>query len=79
VLSVPSLDTITVALTLGGAVTQLTGIGVCFVLETMRVKQASDVSTLIYANSLLPGNRAWVDDDGTGHWVVYEKINPFTV
>ena len=77
VLSVPSLTTITVALTLGGAVTQLTGTGVCFVLETMRVSQASDVSTLIYANSLLPGNRAWVDDDGTGHWVVYEKINPF--
>ena len=78
VLSVPSLDTITVALTLGGAVTQLTGIGVCFVLESMRVAQAADVSNLVYANSLLPGNRAWVDDDGTGHWVVYEKINPFT-
>jgi hypothetical protein len=77
VLSVPSLDSITVALTLGGAVTQLTGIGVCFVLESMRVAQASDVSNLVYANSLLPGNQAWVDDDGTGHWVVYKKINPF--
>lgn len=78
VLSVPSLTTVTVALTLGGAVTQVTGTGICFVLETMRVKQASDVSNLVYANSLLPGNRAWVDDDGTGHWTVYEKINPFT-
>jgi hypothetical protein len=78
VISTPSLTTATVALTLGGAVTQLTGTGVCFVLETMRVRQAADVSNLIYANSLLPGNRAWVDDDGTGHWVVYEKINPFT-
>jgi len=78
VISTPSLTTITVALTLGGAVTQITGTGICFVLETMRVRQAADVSTLIYANSLLPGNRAWVDDDGTGHWVVYEKIDPFT-
>jgi hypothetical protein len=78
VLSVPSLKTVTVELTLGGAVTQVTGIGVCFVLETMRVAQASDVSNLIYSNSLLPGNKAWVDDDGTGHWVVYEKIDPFT-
>lgn len=79
VLSVPSLDTITVELVLGGAVTQVTGIGVCFVLETMRVAQASDVSNLVYANSLLPGNQAWVDDDGTGHWVVYKKISPFTL
>lgn len=78
VLSVPSLSTVTVALSLPAPATQVTGDGVCFVLESMRVRQAADVSTLSYANRLLPGNKAWVDDDGTGHWVVYEKINPFS-
>jgi hypothetical protein len=78
VLGIPGLKTITVELSLGGAATTVTGTGVCFVLESMRVRQASDVSLLEYSNSLLPGNRAWVDDDGTGHWAVYEKINPFS-
>jgi len=78
VLTVPSLKTVTISLSLGGAATTVTGTGVCFVLESMRVRQASDVSLLEYSNSLLPGNRAWVDDDGTGHWTVYEKINPFS-
>lgn len=79
VISVPTLKTITVELSLGGAATTITGTGVCFVLESMRVRQASDVSLLEYSNSLLPGSRAWVDNDGTGKWVVYQKINPFSL
>lgn len=77
VLNTPSLFTVTIALALPAPATLIEGNGVCFVLESMRVKQAADVSTLSYANRLLPGNKAWVDDDGTGHWVVYEKIDPF--
>ena len=77
VLSVPGLFTVTVTLAIPAPATQITGNGVCFVLESMRVRQAADVSALSYANRLLPGNQAWVDDDGTGHWVVLEKIDPF--
>jgi hypothetical protein len=45
----------------------------------MRVSQASDVSLLPYANQLVPGARAWVDNNGSGHWQVIEKQEPFQV
>jgi hypothetical protein len=44
----------------------------------MRVSQASDVASLPYSNSLISGARAYVDDNGSGHWQVLEKQNPFT-
>ena len=78
VLSVPSLKTVTIALSLPENTTTLTGSGVCFVLESVRVNQASDIADLSFANNLLPTNRVWVDDDGTDHWAVYEKQDPFT-
>ena len=78
VVSVTGLKTIVVELILPGSVTQLAGDGICFVFETMRVAQASDIADLSYSNSLVAGNQAWVDDDGTGNWVVLEKAEPFT-
>jgi hypothetical protein len=59
--------------------TSLTGNGLGWFLQTMRVSQASDVATLPYANALIPGARAWVDDNGAGHWQVLEKQAPFTL
>jgi len=59
--------------------TTLTGNGLGWFLQTMRVSQASDVATLPYANALVPGARAWVDDNGSGHWEVLEKQAPFTL
>jgi hypothetical protein len=53
--------------------------GIAYSLQTMRVSQASDVIDLPYVNSLLPGARAWVDNNGTGLWQVIEKQEPFTV
>ena len=55
-----------------------TGSGIGFVLQTQRVKQASDVITLPYANSLIPGNKVWVDNNGLGLWEVLEKQLVFT-
>ena len=55
-----------------------TGAGIGFVLQTQRVSQASDVITLPYANSLIPGNKVWVDNNGLGLWQVLEKQNVFT-
>jgi hypothetical protein len=55
-----------------------TGDGIGFVLQTQRVSQASDVINLPYANSLIPGNKVWVDNNGLGRWEVLEKQNVFT-
>jgi hypothetical protein len=80
VLAVPGATEIVVEL----PVTILTGLsnislqGIAYSLQTMRVSQASDVVDLPYVNSLLPGARAWVDNNGTGHWEVIEKQAPFT-
>jgi hypothetical protein len=79
VLTVPSATEIIVEL----PVTLLTGLsnillqGIAYSLQTMRVSQASDVIDLPYVNSLLPGARAWVDNNGTGLWEVIEKQAPF--
>jgi len=42
------------------------------------VPQASDVVNLPYSNDLIPGAKVWVDNNGSGHWTVLEKQNPFT-
>jgi hypothetical protein len=54
------------------------GAGIGFVLQTQRVSQASDVINLPYANSLIPGNKVWVDNNGLGLWEVLEKQDVFT-
>lgn len=54
------------------------GVGIGFVLQTQRVSQASDVVALPYANSLIPGNKVWVDNNGLGLWEVLEKQDVFT-
>ena len=78
VASVPGIRTATIALSLPDSTTSITGIGVGLVLESVRVAQASDISSLSFVNQLVAGSRAWVDDDGTGHWAAYQKTDPFT-
>ena len=75
--SVPSLQTITVSLSLSGDTTTLTGIGLVLSLESVRFAQASDIVNASFANNIVPGNQAWVDDYGNGNWAVLQKINPF--
>ena len=52
--------------------------GIGFVLQTQRVSQASDTVNLPYSNSLIPGNKVWVDNNGLGLWQVLEKQDVFT-
>ena len=78
VLSVPSLNKVTIAFRFFGTRTVINGTGLAFTLQTMRVSQASDVDTLPYTNSLLPGAKVWVDDNGSGLWQVIEKQNIFS-
>ena len=79
VVRVPSINQLVAAFSFVNT-SQITavGSGIGFVLQTQRVKQASDVITLPYANSLIPGNKVWVDNNGLGLWEVLEKQLVFT-
>jgi hypothetical protein len=77
VLSVPTLNEVSIALVLTGGQTVINGIGVGFTLQTQRVAQASDILTLPFAKKILPGAKVWVDDNGAGLWEVLEKQEPF--
>jgi len=78
VLTTPKPTTLTVAYVFpNGNQTVATGTGLGFFLDTMRVSQASDITTLSYANDLTPGSLAWVDNNGSGLWQVLEKQNVF--
>lgn len=78
VLNVPGPTTLTIAYTFPqGSLRSITGAGIGFFLQTMRVSQASDAVNLPYATQLIPGAMIWVDDDGTGHWEVLEKQQTF--
>ena len=74
VLAVPAIESVIIDLQ---ADITITGQGLAYFLQTQRVAQASDVVNLPYSTDLLPGARAWVDDNGFGHWEVLEKQQPF--
>ena len=78
VLSRPTIDSVVIQYAFTNSnQTSITGTGIVFYLQTMRVAQASDVGTLPYVNQLIPGATAWVDNNGSGHWEVIQKTNPF--
>jgi hypothetical protein len=78
VLSRPTINTIVIEYAFSNAnQTTITGTGIAFYLQTMRVAQASDIITLPYVNQLIPGAKAWIDDNGLGHWEVLQKTDPF--
>jgi hypothetical protein len=80
VLSTPTPTTIAISYSFTKTnVTTVTGTGLVLRLQSARVSQASDISTLPYVNSLVPGAIAWVDNDGYGHWETVQKQAPFTV
>jgi len=78
VFSVPSLDTVTIPFSFTGNRTIVNGTGLGFTLKTQRVAQASDVLNLPYANTIQPGAKVWVDDNGDGRWTVLQKQEVFT-
>ena len=79
VLSRPTIDTVVIQYSFTNSnQTTITGTGIAFYLQTMRVSQASDVGALPYASQLVSGATAWVDNNGSGHWEVIQKQNPFT-
>ena len=79
VASVPSLYTFTIVFSLTGDTTTLTGTGLLYQLQTMRVAQAADAINLPYSTSLLPGVKIWVNNNGSGLWEVIEKTSPISL
>ena len=78
VLSVASTTSIIVAYSFTNSnSTTITGNGLAFHLQSARVSQASDISTLPYINDLVPGAKAWIDNDGNGHWKTVQKQTSF--
>ena len=80
ILAIPTPTSFTISFnfsTLG--IKSLTGTGLVFHLQSARVSQASDISTLPFVNNLLEGSIAWVDNDGNGHWKTLQKQSPFVI
>ena len=78
VLNVPSIFQVTIAFSfLQTDQIVATGTGTPFTLQSQRVAQGSDIITLPYANNLIPGDRAWIDDNGAGLWEVVQKQEVF--
>ena len=78
VLSVVDLNTVTIAFSFTGSRTVVNGTGLGFTLKTQRVAQASDILNLPYANTIAPGAKVWVDNNGAGLWSVLQKEEVFT-
>jgi hypothetical protein len=79
VLALPSVTSVTIAYSFVNTnQTTITGTGLVFYLQTMRVAQASDIVNLPYATDLIPGALAYVDNNGDGHWQVLQKQDPFS-
>ena len=78
VLTRPSLDKVTIAFSFTGDRTVVNGVGIGFTLETQRVTQASDVLNLPYANTIKPGAKVWVDNNGADLWTVLQKQEVFS-
>lgn len=77
--SVPDLYSITVPGQLPDQITQITGVGITFRLESTRIHQPSDIVNLDFAKNLRPGTKIWVDNVGDGRWAVLENTDPYTI
>ena len=78
VLTTPSTTSITIAYQFAGSQTVVNGSGIGFTLQTQRVKQASDILNLPYANEIQTGAKVWVDNNSQGRWEVLQKENQFS-
>ena len=77
--SVESIYTLVIDYEFSGFESFQIGEGLGLTLLTNRVAQPSDVPTLSYSDSLLPGVKVWVDDNSRGLWTVLEKTEPFEI
>ena len=76
---IPALDRIVVASTLNSITNaEISAPGLIFTFLSFRFSEFDrlpDDNTLL---NLPTGTKVWVDDNGTGKWVVYEKVSNYT-
>jgi hypothetical protein len=77
VLSVPSINNLTIDYQFRGFQTTATGTGLALKLNTARVAQASDAVDIPYSQISDTGSLIWVDRDTQGRWAVLEKTQPY--
>ena len=56
----------------------VTGLGTIFRLQSLRLKQDTDVATLTPPKTWKNNDKLWVDDSGDSNWVVYNKSTPWS-
>jgi hypothetical protein len=53
------------------------GTGILFKFVTVRFETVDDLADFSLMNNLGPDEKLWIDNDGTGNWVVLQKQNPY--
>jgi hypothetical protein len=75
--SVPGIYSVLIPYIFFNGYDSVSGAGLGFTLQSSRVAQPSDISSLSYAKTLKPGSKVWVDDNGQSHWTMLEKTDVF--
>jgi hypothetical protein len=52
--------------------------GLLFAFKSSRLTTFNDLAKIPFLDRWNYGEKVWVDDDGTGKWVVYKKINNYS-
>jgi hypothetical protein len=52
-------------------------IGIIFKFEPVRFSNVDEISNLKYIADIAPGELFWTDDNGTGKWTVFRKIDNY--
>ena len=52
--------------------------GLVFVFKSSRLNKFDDLANIPFLDRWSYGEKVWVDDDGTGKWAVYKKIDNYT-
>ena len=76
--SIPSLTSFTVSTNLGSIATATPGPGLMFEFKSYRFPTFEAIPSDTKLLSLPYGSKLWVDNDGTGRWAVYQKINNYS-
>jgi hypothetical protein len=56
----------------------ITGVAPIYKLVSMRIRSATDISSITPNYGWIDGDKLWIDSDLSGNWVVYNKSTPWT-
>jgi len=79
VLAVAAVSTVVVELNLPVTITNVTGTGLAYLLQSQRVNTPRDIPNLPLMNTEYDSTKVWVDQAKDGSWAVYNKHNNYTI